>query len=187
LAPRTISLPRSQRTNLNGPVPIGWAPNAALRLDQVTRHDLRLSHRDDGHERHDGCVQGHLHGVPVQSDETRHRPGAALSVVAGALDAHEVLGDARVRLRVEQPRERIDDILGDDLAPVMELHALAQLEGPRQAVPRGSPEFRERRLDRQGLVELDEPSKICCETLRPYVSAIRAGSRVSGSCPKGRR
>src|SRR4029453_7323762 len=65
-------------------------------------------------------------------------------------------GRARARLRVENARERIDDVLRNDLAPVVELRAAANGEGPHQPVARRPPELRERRHDRERVVVLHE-------------------------------
>jgi hypothetical protein len=56
-------------------------------------------------------------------------------------------------INVSAPPERL---FGRDLAAVVELHALPEIERPREPIPRGAPELRQRRLDRQRLVELHE-------------------------------
>ena len=59
-------------------------------------------------------------------------------------------------MRVQNARERIDDVVGRDLATVVEVDALAQGERPREPVARCAPELRQRRRDGQRLVERDE-------------------------------
>jgi len=64
-----------------------------------------------------GCIQRHLHGVPVQRDEPGHRLGVALHEVARASDVQEQLGCARARLRIEQSGQREHDVVRGELAP----------------------------------------------------------------------
>jgi hypothetical protein len=157
---------------LEGPGADGLrAERGSLSLDQVSGHDLRLAHGDHGDERHGRLLQGDLHGVPVERHQALDGPRTPLGELPRALDVQEQLGRAGLRPGIEQARERIDDVVGDDLAPVVELHSLAELERPREPVPRRAPECGEGRLDREGLIELDE----AVEDLLRHRAAIRVG------------
>ena len=48
----------------------------------------------------------------------------------GRVEERQQRGSRRLRLRIDQPLERVDDVLGGQRAAVVEAHALAQLECP---------------------------------------------------------
>src|SRR4029450_10444924 len=83
------------------------------------------------------------------------RPSPSLEIL-GASDAREEIRRAALDLRVEDPGEREDDVIGCELAAVVKLHALAQRERPHEPVSRRLPEAGERGGDRERLIELDE-------------------------------
>ena len=110
-------------------------------------------HRD---ERQRGGVEDDLNGVTVERGEAGHGGRAAFAELAGALDGAEEIGGPRSGARIEDPRERVHDVVGRDLAAMVELHALPERERPREAVARGLPELGERGCYGQRVVELDQ-------------------------------
>ena len=65
-------------------------------------------------------------------------------------------GDAAGKRRVQHQLDRVLDVPGVDLLAVVELHALAEVEEDRLLVGRDLPGLRQRRLQVQVLVPLDE-------------------------------
>ena len=62
----------------------------------------------------------------------------------------------RCCLRVEDAIERELHVAGGERPPVVELHALAELERPRLAVGAGGPRFGEDRLDLEVAIEIHQ-------------------------------
>src|SRR5439155_75032 len=78
--------------------------------------------------------------------------GAALAEFASAPHVAEKIGRARPGLGIEEPRQRVHDVLGGHFAAVVEAHALPERERPREPVTRRPPELGERRCHGQRLV-----------------------------------
>ena len=132
------------------------AERVAARLHDVPRQDLGLPDREQRDEGGVHGVQHDLDRVPVEDDEPGHRLRLAVCELASAADVHEQVGHARAGLRIEQARQREHDVVRHELSPVVEFHVLAEIEGPRQVVARASPEFRQRRADVDGRIEVHE-------------------------------
>ena len=132
------------------------AERVAARLHDVPRQDLGLPDREQRDEGGVHGVQRDLDRVPVEDDEPGHRLRLAVRELASAADVHEQVGHARADLRIEQARQREHDVVRHELSPVVEFHVLAEIEGPRQVVARASPEFRQRRADVDGRIEVHE-------------------------------
>src|SRR3990170_4950415 len=128
----------------------------ALLLYHLPRHDLGVPYRQDRHEGSQGLGEGDLDSVSVNGHQSRDLLCLPVSEFLGAPDAEKEVGDPRFHLRVEESREGIDDVVGCDLAAMMELHALPEREGPAEAVARRLPVLGQGRSDGQGLVEPDE-------------------------------
>ncbi len=132
------------------------AEGLALSLDHVPRNDLGVADGEDRDERGQRLVESDLDGMPVERHESGYRPGDAFSELPGPPDAEEQVGRAGTRLGIDETGERVHDVVRGDLAPVVELRALAKLERPREPVPGRAPELGQRRLDGQRLVELHQ-------------------------------
>src|SRR5262249_61145637 len=132
------------------------AETIGVALDDLLRRDLGVAHGEHGDERQRRIAHDPLDGVTVERREAGDDSGAAVAELTGALDRAEEISGSRPRARIENPGERVHDVLGRDLAAVMELDALPEHERPRQAVARGLPELGERGCDGERLVELDQ-------------------------------
>jgi hypothetical protein len=132
------------------------AERLALLGGATTRHDLHVADSEHGHQRRLCLVEHDPHGRGVERGEAADRGGPSLAKLAGAMNVREQIGGRRLHAWVEQPRQRVDDVVRRHGAPVMEFHALAERERPREAVAGRLPELRQRRHDRQGLIELHE-------------------------------
>ena len=77
----------------------------------------RRHHAEDGRE---GRLEVHPHRVAIERLDTR--------------DGAELGGPGRGELRIEQTLEGVDDVLGLELASVVEHYPLAQREGDRERV-----------------------------------------------------
>ncbi len=127
-----------------------------LLLDEPRAGRSSRGRREDGHERHRAPPSGDADRVSVQGDQ----PGNLLALPLPELGSPRTPRKRSAKpdfvLGSQNPREREDDVVGGDLAPVMEPHALPEREGPGEAVAGGNPELGQRRRDVEGLVELDE-------------------------------
>jgi hypothetical protein len=117
---------------------------------EVVGHDRRVpSGRDDAEDRREGRVEVHAHRVLVYG--------------LGLLDRAQLGGPRRLELRVLQPLEGVDHVLGLEFPAVMEHDALTQLEGDRQVVVGDLIALRQPRQqvagavqDQQGVVDVVE-------------------------------
>ena len=142
----------AERAGADGPE----AEGHRVALGDVTRHDLGLADGEHGDERERRLGERDLHGVTVERLEADHAGRLPAAELGGAADVAEEVGRPRFQARVEQARQRVHDVVGRDLAAVVEVNTLAQGERPREPVARGAPELGERRSDGQRLIERHE-------------------------------
>src|SRR5205085_12478882 len=102
------------------------AEPGGIAFGEVARHDFGLTHGKQAHERHSRLGERDLHSVAVERRQPAHARGLATSKLARATDVREEVGRTRLESRVEHARERIDDVVGRDLAAVMEADTLTQ-------------------------------------------------------------
>src|SRR4029453_4604187 len=100
----------------------------SLLLDELARYDLRLSHRQNGHERHRGFGQGYPDRVPVGRGEASDLLRPPVPELRGPPDVHEEIGPPGTDAWVQQPGEGIDDVVRRHLPPMVELGALPKRE-----------------------------------------------------------
>src|SRR5262249_52636348 len=86
-------------------------------LHYVHRDDLGVTHRQHGHEGREGFVQHDADRMPIDSGQPGHRARLPVRKFLCALDPAQEVRRGGFRPGVEEPRERIDDILGCHLAP----------------------------------------------------------------------
>ena len=105
-----------------GPVPIGsWLKREASSGVGAGRQDGGLLHGQDLLEHGVGGIGVDPHGVLVDGFHLR-------DVLEGAARGHEVRGG------VDDPLERVDDVVAAEVAAVVELDALAEFELERRVV-----------------------------------------------------
>ena len=150
--PAALPADESERARSHGLASEG----ISLLLDELARYDLRLSHGQNGDERHRGFRQGYPDRVPVGRGEASHLLRPPVPKLRRPLDVHEEIGPSGTDARVQQPGEGVDDVVRRHLPPVVKLDALPERERPGQPVAGGDPELSECRRDVERLVELDQ-------------------------------
>src|SRR5207245_2305202 len=133
-----------------------WRRVLELALLEFLVHVVELAAREDPvDETREPRRTVEVGGVRRQDDLSPALP-ALEAERAGAAGVAEEVGRPRFQARVEQARQRVHDVVGRDLAAVVEVNTLAQGERPREPVARGAPELGERRSDGQRLIERHE-------------------------------
>ena len=110
-------------------------------LDDVARHDGGPPAGHAGEQRRARLLRDDPHGVLVRRLDL--------------IDRAQVAAPAGARLRIEDPLVGELHVVGDELAPAVEFHALAELERPRTAVGARAPRLRERGLELAVVAPLD--------------------------------
>ena len=115
----------------------------AVFLDLLLRHDMREVDRHDMQEGGVGPGQLELHRIGIDDGDAFQALGRSGGNGVIAFDRGEEAGAGALRLGVGDAVERVFHVVGGHLAAVVELDAVAQLEGEGLAVRRNLVAFGE--------------------------------------------